>query len=152
MLWLRRVDNGKSMEIKCKGCNITKDETEYHLDRRRKNGRVSKCRVCISERNRRTYQLKNRNKIPHHETVLHECELCGDKKTRSEFRLYGIKKVRSDKCRECIEQPLFKDFEKWYEGYKDTDDMKRFLGRLRLVTGINGEEDLKIKYNIKDGL
>ena len=43
-----RVNESGVVDIYCRGCDTWKSESDYHVDTRRKTGRVSKCRKCIN--------------------------------------------------------------------------------------------------------
>ena len=148
------------MELQtCNKCDIAKPYSDYYKDMRRRNKIQSTCKVCMlkekKERNELRQKLIDNGLRPQidkrYRDIQYECEGCGESLKRTEFDSYGLKGVRTKKCKGCRKDNvrLFRGFEKWEKENIDKEEIQMFLNHLRRVTRINGPNDLIRKHRNK---
>jgi len=142
------------MEVrKCTQCNVTKDIDLFNKDMRLKSGYTKKCKLCtvdsqrkrVSERRKLIAEGKEVPELKNYQYFT--CKRCDESKHRSEFHFDLLTDNRRTFCNSCKEtNHIFPGFESWYGKNKNKVEVTSFLTNLRIVTGINGSEDLLKKY------
>lgn len=116
---------------KCSECKEEKSLEDYHLNRKRKDGRAAKCRDCLSKLNKEKYH-RDKNRLCAKCGVAfkgvnlqNKCNICrGDKKCQDCGKgiSYNSETLRCLDCYRlfaCRENsPLFKGDEKIRDGYR----------------------------------